>query len=986
MLKLYCIALYILTICTSFASENFSLSLVLPNEKYNGIIANARNCWLIQQQNGFVEFTLYGKDNQKGNLRIPRSAKTKLLDITVVRLVDLPQGVDGVMLNAFIDGINVVGKDYTTLKSLAFNQNDILEIGGKCKYSEKALSAGEIQLLRKEVISNNNVKEINFTNGKFNLSLTCNGSQRISLNTLTDSNGQSLLHASDFFWKITRLNGTMVSSSDMPGQVTTVAISPVESEVRIEWNNNQEKIIVIILLKPTRVEIKLTSTLTPCKEILFPNLNIAPAGGASNIAIWPRMSGVLYYDMPKSKAELSGIYPSASLTMQCFGSYDATQKTGLYFACEDPYGSSKEMKLKGLNGAINWQVVWSTGGNNFEIPGVICLQPITNGWYEVGQIYKHFVKTKSQWWPSSETREDTPAWYKNNIVNIRGHGEVNSVIDLARYLDVPTAYHWYCWTTQGHDRDYPNYTPKDDYNKILHNLQAAGIKVKPYINGRVWAVLDRGDTDYQYTTLALPNLVKSFDNDYYFEQYAEKFAVICPATKLWQNKMPEVFNQVADTKVDGIYIDQIAAGAPKICWATTHNHIPGDAKSWLTDGYWKILQKIYDERKRTYPNLAIETEDNAEAYLRYFDGFLPWRWVDFNQIPLFSSIYCGKIQFVGRSYEGDDALGRAAKLSQQLSNGEQLGWFAMPVVEIANPVNKDFSLFLKRVAHVRACLLDFFNNGEMLAPLDFTDAPKPVKSEWGYYGPRQISSPAIFSSVWRYQGIVAIIFVNHSDEIQHAAFKIAPETYSIESSAKIFQTKSQWQEFNAGTIYNISLPPKDIEICLITNNINNETCNKIINKFKQVKDFSYPSVDKWQEKPIVQFDKWYSSEDLSQFYGCAVLTRDGKKIVGGLQGACVINLGHLPKDFTGKTISLEIDMAAAKGMGGNGRLFLSGRGLTLAEFKVKITGGWMNFETNTIIFSLPGGSNGNESLILGFSGGAGSGYGNISRWRFTLKK
>ena len=42
----------------------------------------------------------------------------------------------------------------------------------------------------------------------------------------------------------------------------------------------------------------------------------------------------------------------------------------------------------------------------------------------------------------------------------------------------------------------------------MAELQAAGVYVMPYINGRLWDTRDRGAADYRFTKVAMPAATK----------------------------------------------------------------------------------------------------------------------------------------------------------------------------------------------------------------------------------------------------------------------------------------------------------------------------------------------------------------------------------------------------------------------------------------------------------------------------------------------
>ena len=56
----------------------------------------------------------------------------------------------------------------------------------------------------------------------------------------------------------------------------------------------------------------------------------------------------------------------------------------------------------------------------------------------------------------------------------------------------------------------------------MRELQAAGVYVMPYINGRLWDTRDRGSEDFEFTDVARPAATKDEDGKPYIEIYGSK--------------------------------------------------------------------------------------------------------------------------------------------------------------------------------------------------------------------------------------------------------------------------------------------------------------------------------------------------------------------------------------------------------------------------------------------------------------------------------
>ena len=225
----------------------------------------------------------------------------------------------------------------------------------------------------------------------------------------------------------------------------------------------------------------------------------------------------------------------------------------------------------------------------------------------------------------------------------------------------------------------------------------------PYINGRLWDTRDRGVEDFAFGRLAQPYAVKDERGEVVLEEYGGKesdgspirFAVMCPATPFWQDRVYDITLRLyKEYGVKGVYIDQIAASAARLCFDASHGH-PLGGGHWWADGYRQMLDKI---RRDMPAGCFLTTECNAEAYVRWFDGYLTWHWQYDGQVPAFPAVYGGALQMFGRHYGGGPTrdLALRMKAGQQLAFGEQIGWISSGVIG-----EKDNMEFLQAVVGLR---------------------------------------------------------------------------------------------------------------------------------------------------------------------------------------------------------------------------------------------------------------------------------------------
>ncbi len=411
----------------------------------------------------------------------------------------------------------------------------------------------------------------------------------------------------------------------------------------------------------------------------FPQIAITELGPDAKV-FFPRAPGEVQKGLWQREFHHQGLYPEPWTTMQFMAAYDEQSKTGLYVAMHDPNAGAKDISV--ASRPEERAVIFtfdhpaedmSVGGNGFVLSGEAIWQLFRGDWFDAAMIYRHWTRREARWFPElgDEGRDDTPQWMRELPVWTTASGDraqvVSQVKEFAEYMDVPVGFHWYGWHQIPFDNDYPHYFPvTEGFSEGVRDLQQAGIYVMPYINGRLWDMHDRGVEDYQFTSVALPAATKDEEGQPYVEMYGSKeadgspvrFAVMCPATELWQNRIRSICLRLFDEyHVDGVYIDQISAMSPKLCFDKTHGH-PLGGGHWWVEGYWEMLQSIRDAMPE---GGMLTSECNAEPYARWLDGYLTWTWQHDGQVPAFMAVYGGAIQMFGRAYRGGEtkALGAA---------------------------------------------------------------------------------------------------------------------------------------------------------------------------------------------------------------------------------------------------------------------------------------------------------------------------------------
>lgn len=459
----------------------------------------------------------------------------------------------------------------------------------------------------------------------------------------------------------------------------------------------------------------------------------------------PNHGGCVEREFNRGDGFSAGAYPSGlSIVMQYFALFNEDADSGVYYGIHDPTGGYKDFIVS--SNSSGREVLFKTRycaenlgepKNGFRLPGVACWASFDGDWFDAAEIYREFVWAECDFGRALPNgRTDIPEWMLDmpfwimdwvpmepgsnekipeNLRPKEGEGSGDDwykiPIKLREALGVPIGYHLYNWHKIPFNNDYPHYFPtKKCVPEGLAELKRAGIKVMPYINALMWDLLDRENTDYQYTSVAKPSAVKRRDGGVKGIPYGQfekdgqptRLSPMCPSSLMWREKVGEIVKTLFyEYGFDGVYLDQIAAHIPHPCMDKTHNHAPGGG-SWWQREYREILRYLNSIKPK---DGVLTTESNAEVYAADVDGLLSWAWIRAERCtPSFMRIYGGKTVVFGRNaggYMKDNTLHWKYNIAEGLLSGEQMGW-----------VNSDFVNDPDRLDFVRRLVRFRYENKE----------------------------------------------------------------------------------------------------------------------------------------------------------------------------------------------------------------------------------------------------------------------------------
>lgn len=487
---------------------------------------------------------------------------------------------------------------------------------------------------------------------------------------------------------------------------------------------------------------------------------ISLAGNEAKMtALFPDCSGTLYPDAMTSEISCAGRYPNLRTVMPWMALWeDSPTGSGFYLAAHDPTGAVKDLRMRHpeKEKKIRMEILYpfpipleKEGKNQVSTTGEVVWRTLKPGqnWYDAAVIYRDWVRENASWYPAMgpEGRVSTPMWLKRMCVLGRVFGFAKDVVPVAKafrdFWDMPVGIHWYHWHQIPFDNDYPHYfPPKEGFREGVAELQKYGCYVFPYTNGRLWDTRDRGSEDWQYSTHGKLAACKDAAGEPRLERYRSLesdgsrvvLAGMCPGSAIWKEKLTEnILTVVNEYGLNGVYMDQIGAVPPYLCYDRTHGH-PLAGGSWWIEEYRKVLG---DARRQVAPEKIFATECNAEIYVNLVDAMVCWH-VEGKHVPAYAVVYSGVVFPYGRSYDKNAAM--RMKWADTLVKGDIPGWFPPDFMKIP-----EMAEYLKPLVYFRHHTVEYFYKGELCRPPKLTGEVPVWSEDWNVFGRKSINTMSV---------------------------------------------------------------------------------------------------------------------------------------------------------------------------------------------------------------------------------------------------
>ena len=515
-------------------------------------------------------------------------------------------------------------------------------------------------------------------------------------------------------------------------------------------------------------------------------------------------------------------YPSYGASMEYMALWHGGAGRGLYYGLHDPAPAYKKLHYEKQEGTLPFLKACmplrdiDKAANSQALEGTCLWQLFDGDWYDAAMLYKAFFEQHASWKPMMEEgkRKDTPDWLRTNPHWWRKRMKwdeafADEIIEADEKLGLASPVHLYDWFQIPYDTNYPHYFPaKEAFVPGMRRLQEKGIRVMPYINGRLWDTHDKGKEDWQFTAVARPNCTKKRGDQPFLEVYPTsniELAIMCPSTALWQEKQQKIMETLFhEFGVDAVYIDQIGAAQAYPCEDPSHSHRAGGG-SWWVESYRNLLDHV---RQILPEGRCLTTECTSDPYMKDIQAYLSWIWIKNDQVPAFMAIYNGYVAVFGRNYlYAGDWIGENVFAAQSLTYGEQMGWILPETYK-----GLTHGEFYDKCVHTRSALGSFFYDGKLLRSPKIEDKVKlkTTKIKVEAYG-GLLEHTATFSEYWeRKDGKKLLLLVNASrkETTPTLQAQIPDGTYTTEGDVQAEITAKDG-------VLTVTLPPLSVSYIIL---------------------------------------------------------------------------------------------------------------------------------------------------------------------------
>lgn len=614
-------------------------------------------------------------------------------------------------------------------------------------------------------------------------------------------------------WSLTFGTGTqrrIVTNTNAPcSRATLETLANATQRLTLEWNEvtwykepGALSVRATVDLKPGdgvaiwRITVTNSSDTWGLWSIAYPKASNLLAGGQYDIARpYFAVGGIL---LPKWNEAVLGEYPSGGWSMQVASL--TKEANSIYLAAYDPDGWRKDFAIDpaaGVTQILHYPEGMALPGNNFLDPYPVAFGTYQGDWRDAAVRYRDWAL--QQKWASAGPIAQRPSWSKrladigywvvydfplNDPENVPVE-KLSDLLESARKrLGTDIGLHWYRWHQVPFDNHYPEFLPaKPGFAQMAQDLTKRGFLVMPYING---VSVDRSAKTFPKY---LPGAAKDQAGGLYHKYYLDssgRLLSMCGRDSTWRKTVSGLVQElVMNHNVNGVYIDQISAMPPELCFDSTHHHAPGGG-AYGTNGYREILKAVQSFARSSGRDITITSESANEVFLDLLDANLTWGTATGFEIPFFETVYSGYTT----SFGSVTPLNRSEQFFRRIQgsallDGRQLGWLGP---EIFQPKHEAKVAYLQKALAFRKSALPYLLYGQLQQVIAPRNSVPSFEAETELMDRKQVAKfPGAEGRIWRSQdGRIGIIFANFLEqkidfswEFAGASFGLKPGQYRI---------------------------------------------------------------------------------------------------------------------------------------------------------------------------------------------------------------
>ncbi len=449
---------------------------------------------------------------------------------------------------------------------------------------------------------------------------------------------------------------------------------------------------------------------------------------------------------------------------------------GLYIGDHDPTAAWKDMswtpdsEAQTLSYDVSHPVLnWGHKSpvRQYESPGDCVVLPFRGDWFDAARVYRKWAVTAP--WSAKgpmHSREDYPKWFLNldywaigHMGDYPGQRREFAKRDLFDFPNTVSHDYGYYGQPYQHDVNIDYFPPRCgsvNYQKVNQELRGRGARIIPYVIGWMW---NAATESYQLEGAEEKGAMRGEDRESILWAElspSEKNIAMCPASKIWRDKLTEVsMEHVKLYRTGGVYFDYFSDHMND-CHNPSHGHAMGGGDYWAR-GVHGLYQQVRDTAQKFDPEAMFCGEDPTEFCNDVLDAHYTSAWS--HNAPVWQVVYHDYVQLIGGMHWMEERpllVGRQWLLGHVFTLSGVWGYHEGDKLPQSAQWQHDLIRCLSEFAK------PYLGYGEMLRPPVVT-GDLPTVTAKGTDGP--FITQAVEGTAWRaVDGSVGIFFFNFESE------------------------------------------------------------------------------------------------------------------------------------------------------------------------------------------------------------------------------